>query len=104
MRSDPYKRDRSRYCEYHGEHGHSTKDFMVLRREIEAFVKNGKLVRFLAQERIREANQQGPLPLEGNREGLRATEPRCRDPTPIGGQYRNLEEEQRNDREVQRPL
>ena len=31
MRSDPYKRDRSRFCQYHGEHGHSTEDCMVLR-------------------------------------------------------------------------
>ena len=30
MRSDPYKRDRSKFCEYHGEHGHSTKDCIVL--------------------------------------------------------------------------
>ena len=30
MRSDPYKRDRSRFCEYHREHGHSTEDCMVL--------------------------------------------------------------------------
>ena len=48
MRSDPYKRDHSRFCEYHKEHGHSTEDCIVLRREIEAFVRNGKLVRFLA--------------------------------------------------------
>ena len=84
-RSDPYKRDRSRFCEYHREHGHSMKDCMVLRREIEAFVRNGKLVRCLAQERIREANQQGPLPLEGNREGLGAMELRRRDPALRGG-------------------
>jgi hypothetical protein len=56
MRSDPYNRDRTRFCEYHGEHGHSIEDYMVLHREIENFVRNGKLVRFLAQERIREAN------------------------------------------------
>jgi hypothetical protein len=48
MRSDPYKRDHSRFCEYHGEHGHLTKDCMVLHREIENFVRNGKLIRFLA--------------------------------------------------------
>ena len=31
MKSDPYKRDRSKFCEYHGEHGHSIEDCMVLR-------------------------------------------------------------------------
>jgi hypothetical protein len=56
MRSDPYKQDRNKFCEYHGDHGHSTEDCMVLYREIENFVQNGKLVRFLAQERIQEAN------------------------------------------------
>jgi hypothetical protein len=31
MRSDPYKRDQNKFCEYHGDHGHSTEDCMVLR-------------------------------------------------------------------------
>ena len=89
MRLDSYKWNHSRFCEYHGEHGHSTKDCMVLYREIENFVKNGKLVRFLTQEWIRKANLQGPLPLEGNREGPRAMELRHRDPALRGGQYGN---------------
>jgi hypothetical protein len=76
MRSDPYKRDRNKFCEYHGDHGHSTEDCIVFCREIENFVRNEKLVRFLAQERIREANQQGYQLLEGNREGLGHVEPR----------------------------
>ena len=57
MKTDPFKRDRSKFCEYHGDHGLSTEDCMVLRREIEVFVRNGKLLRFLAQERGRETNQ-----------------------------------------------
>jgi hypothetical protein len=60
MKSDPYKRDHNKFCEYHGDHGHSTENCMVLRWKIENFVRNGRLVRFLAQERIREANPQGP--------------------------------------------
>jgi hypothetical protein len=66
MKSDPYKCDRNKFCEYHVDHGHSTEDCMVLQREIEIFVRNGRLVTFLAQERIWEANPQGPLPLEEN--------------------------------------
>jgi hypothetical protein len=54
---------------------------------------NGKLVRFLAQERIREANPQGPMPLERNREGLGALVPRPQDPAPREGQYKDREEE-----------
>jgi hypothetical protein len=56
MKSNPYKCDRNKFYEYHGDYGHSTEDCMVLQWEIEIFVRNGRLVRFLAQERIREAN------------------------------------------------
>jgi hypothetical protein len=101
MRSVPFKRDQSKLCEYHGDHGHSTEDCTVLHREIKVFVRNGKLLRFLAQERGREPNQQDPQ--EGNREGNRAREPRHRDPAPRGAQQGNLEEEQRYIREKQRP-
>jgi hypothetical protein len=48
MRFDPYKQDQNKFCEYYGDHGHSTEDCLVLHREIENFVRNGKLVRFLA--------------------------------------------------------
>ena len=96
MKMDPYKRDHNKFCEYHGDHGQSTEDCMVLRREIENFVRNRRLVRFLAQERIREMNSQGPQPLEGNREGPRDVESRCRDPPPREGRYGGREEEQRN--------
>jgi hypothetical protein len=101
MRTDPYRRDQNKFCEYHADHGHSIEDCMSLHREIENFVRNGKLVRFLAQERIQEVNQQGRL--EGGREGLRHAEPRRRDQAPREGRY-DREEEQRNAREVQRPL
>jgi hypothetical protein len=103
MRTDPFKRDRNKFCEYHGDLwafdrgllGSSTRDRSVCPEMESCF-------RFLAQERGREVNQQGLLPLEGNREGLGAHEPRRRDPAPIGGQYGNREEEQRNAREEQR--
>ena len=103
MKIDPFKRDRSKFCEYHEDHGHSTEDCMVLRQKIEVFVRNRKLLRFLAQERGRETNQQGPLSLEGNREGLRDLESRHREPVLRRGQYGHREEEQRNARKEQRP-
>ena len=56
MKSDPYKCDNNKFCEYHGDHGHSIEDCMVLRREIENLVRNERLVRFLAQEWIRDTN------------------------------------------------
>jgi hypothetical protein len=96
MKADPFKRDRSKFCEYHADHGHLTEDCISLRREIEVFIQNGKLVRFLAQERTREANQQG------RREGLGHAEPRYRDEAPRTGR-RDREEGQRNVREEQQP-
>jgi hypothetical protein len=101
MRTDPYKRDRNKFCEYHEDHGHSTEDCISLRREIENFVRNGKLIRFLAQERIREANKQGHL--KGSREGLGHTESRRRDHARREGPH-DREEDLRNAREVQKPL
>jgi ribonuclease HI len=80
MKTDPFKRDRSKFCEYHADHGHSTEDCISLRREIEVFIQNGKLVRFLVAERNREANRRGPP--EGIREGLERAEPRRRDEAP----------------------
>jgi hypothetical protein len=34
MKTDPFKRDRSKFCDYHADHGHSTEDCISLRREI----------------------------------------------------------------------
>jgi hypothetical protein len=91
MRTDPYKWNRNKFCEYHEDHGHSTEDYMSLHREIENFVRNGKLVKFLAQERIWEANQQGRQLLEGDREGLGAMELRRQNPPPREGRYGDRE-------------
>jgi hypothetical protein len=77
MKTDPFKRDRSKFCEYHADHGHLTEDCISLHREIEVFIQNGRLVRFLVEERNREANRRGPS--EGIREGLGWAEPRHRD-------------------------
>jgi hypothetical protein len=50
MKTDPFRRDRSKFCEYHADHGHSTEDCMSLHREIETFIQNGKLVKFLRRK------------------------------------------------------
>jgi hypothetical protein len=76
MKTAPFKRDRSKFCEYHADHGHLTEDCISLRREIEVFIQNGRLVRFLVEERNREANRRGAP--EGVREGLERAESRRR--------------------------
>jgi hypothetical protein len=60
MKTDPFKRDRSKFCQDHADHGHLTEDCISLHREIEVFIQNGRLVRFLAEERNQEANSRRP--------------------------------------------
>jgi hypothetical protein len=51
MRAPPEKRNSQKFCEYHNDHGHQTKDCLVLRREIELLIQNGKLVKFVANKK-----------------------------------------------------
>ena len=50
MRSDPTKRDNTRYCEFHRNNGHRTDDCIQLRKEIEYLIRRGYLLRFVASE------------------------------------------------------
>ena len=50
MKSDPTKRDNTRYCEFHRDHGHRTDDCIQLRKEIEYLIRRGYLRRFVASE------------------------------------------------------
>nr|GEX01201.1 reverse transcriptase domain-containing protein [Tanacetum cinerariifolium] len=42
MFTRPHRRDRTRYCEFHGDHGHDTNSCVDLRKEIEACIRNGR--------------------------------------------------------------
>ena len=50
MRSDPTKRNNTRYCEFHRDHGHRTDDCIQLRKEIEYLIRQGYLRRYIASE------------------------------------------------------
>ena len=50
MRSDPTKRDNTRYCEFHRDHGHRTDGCIQLRKEIEYLIRRGYLRCFVASE------------------------------------------------------
>ena len=50
MRSDPTKRDNTRYCDFHRDHGHRTDDCIQLRKEIEYLIRRGYLRRYIASE------------------------------------------------------
>ena len=50
MRTDPTKRDNTRYCEFHRDHGHRTDDCIQLRKEIEYLIRRGYLRCYIASE------------------------------------------------------
>ena len=50
MRSNPTKRDNTRYCEFHKDHGHRTDDCIQLRKEIEYLIRWGYLRRYIASK------------------------------------------------------
>ena len=50
MRSNPTKRDNTKYCEFHRDHGHWTNDCIQLRKEIKYLIRCGYLYRFVASE------------------------------------------------------
>ena len=50
MKTDPAKRDLTKYCEFHRDHRHRTDDCIQLRMEIEYLIRRGHLRRFVASE------------------------------------------------------
>ena len=50
MKSDPARRDDTKYCEFHKDHGHRTDDCIQLKNEIEYLIRRGHLSRYVASE------------------------------------------------------
>ena len=50
MRTDPTKRDNTKYCEFHRDHGDRTDNCIQLRKEIEYLIRRGYLRRYIAFE------------------------------------------------------
>ena len=50
MRMNPTKRDNTRYCDFHRDHGHRMDDCIQLRKEIEYLIQRGYLRRYIASE------------------------------------------------------
>ena len=55
------KRDKTKYCEFHEDHGHDTNDCIDLRKEIEMCVRNGRLSHF-AKGAKTQNNSQATVP------------------------------------------
>ena len=67
MKSDPAKRDDTKYCEFHKGHGHRTNDYIQLRKEIANLIRRGHLSRYVAsegQERVQPPPPHQPTPVQ----------------------------------------
>uniref|UniRef100_A0A2N9FQ85 Uncharacterized protein n=1 Tax=Fagus sylvatica TaxID=28930 RepID=A0A2N9FQ85_FAGSY len=51
LRSDPTKRSKDLYCRFHRDHGHTTEDCFALKQQIEALIRQGKLGKFVRQDK-----------------------------------------------------
>ena len=47
LKGDPNKRPKNKYCCFHRDHKHNTSECYDLKQQIEAFIKQGKLQRFI---------------------------------------------------------
>ena len=50
MKTDPAKRDMTKYCDFHRDHGHQTYDCIQLKKETEYLIRCGHLRRYVALE------------------------------------------------------
>ena len=48
MKTNPAKRDSTKYCEFYRDHGHRIDDYIQPRKEIEYLIRRGHLSRFVA--------------------------------------------------------
>ena len=60
MRTNPTKRDNTKYCEFHKDHGHRIDDYIQLRKEIEYLIRRGYLRRYIASEGQDQAQPPSP--------------------------------------------
>ncbi|CAL2249551.1 unnamed protein product [Prunus armeniaca] len=54
MKGDPSKRDTSKYCAFHGEHGHYTNNCNAWKRHFEELVREGHCTEFVAKKAIQQ--------------------------------------------------
>ena len=66
LKSDPSKRSRDKYCHFHRDHGHDTADCYDLKQQIKAFIRQGKLQKFVSKERV-DTNPQEQAPRRDNK-------------------------------------
>ncbi|XP_022857056.1 uncharacterized protein LOC111378118, partial [Olea europaea var. sylvestris] len=57
LRSPPDTRDKSKYCDFHRDQGHTTEDCLASKREIEALIKRGFLGSYTSNDKHPMNNQ-----------------------------------------------
>lgn len=65
MRSDPYKRDRTKYCQYHRNHSYDNEDYFKLKEEIKNFICQRQLRQLIVSPKRHpdyQADCQAPRP------------------------------------------
>ena len=50
LKGDLSKRSRDKYCLFHSDHSHNMSECYDLKQQIEAFIRQGKLQRFISKE------------------------------------------------------
>ena len=50
LRSSPIRRFKNLYCRFHGDHDHNTEDCSILKEQIEALIRQGKLKKFVLRD------------------------------------------------------
>ena len=51
LKGDSNRRSKDKYCRFHRDHSHDTADCYDLKQQIKALIKQGKLQRFVRNER-----------------------------------------------------
>ncbi|GJY35651.1 hypothetical protein Tco_0421029 [Tanacetum coccineum] len=63
------KRNASKFCEFHGEVGHTTDECMHLKRQIEEMLKTGKLSHLIKELKQNNGNNQAKVEKKGEAAG-----------------------------------
>ena len=68
LRSDPTKRSKDLYCRFHRDHGHTTEDCFALKQQIEALIRQGKLGKFVRQDKPEARTESRPPRQDENKD------------------------------------
>uniref|UniRef100_A0A2N9HA60 RNA-directed DNA polymerase n=1 Tax=Fagus sylvatica TaxID=28930 RepID=A0A2N9HA60_FAGSY len=68
LRSDPTKRSKDLYCRFHRDHGHTTEDCFALKQQIEALIRQGKLGKFVRQDKTEVRHEPRPPRQDENKD------------------------------------